>query len=41
MSKYILQTYKEKRKVSMFQSQSDTNGVLQSMYLQQLTDTDK
>ena len=35
-----LLTNKEKRKVSVFQNQSDTNGVLQSMYLQQLTDTD-
>lgn len=35
-----LLTSKEKRKVSMFLSQSDTNGVLQNMYMQQLTDQD-
>lgn len=31
-------TSKEKRKVSIFLSQSDTNGVLQNMYMQQMTD---
>lgn len=35
-----LLTTKEKKKVSMFLSQSDTNGVLQSMFMQQLTDQD-
>jgi len=33
-----LLTHKEKKKVSMFLSQSDTNGVLQNMYMQQMTD---
>lgn len=33
-----LLTSKEKKKVSLFLSQSDTNGVLQSMYMQQMTD---
>ena len=35
-----LLTNKEKRKVSMFLSQSDTNGVLKSMYMEQMTDQD-
>ena len=35
-----LLTSKEKKKVSMFLSQTDTNGVLQNMYMQQLTDRD-